>query len=183
MQQIYNSNINIKFIIITTDISFIPDCILNYCQHIKLSRPSRCTYNRFFKTKLTTNNNISTIINIKDLKNTIVPSNKPSNKYEEIEKSKVICNQILEKILDINKLKYLQLREFLYDICIFDLNIVDCIWYIVGKLIEKEMIDNKKLNMILIQTYLFFKLYNNNYRPIYHLEKYILYITTIIHEL
>ena len=27
------------------------------------------------------------------------------------------------------------------------------------------------------------KLYNNNYRPIYHLEKYILYIATIVHDL
>ena len=41
----------LKFILITHDLSFLPDNILNCCQHIKISRPSKCIYNRCFKIK------------------------------------------------------------------------------------------------------------------------------------
>ena len=75
------------------------------------------------------------------------------------------------------------MRESLYDICIFDLNIINCIWYILKVLTNKNLLNGNKLNCILIETYNFLKLYNNNYRPIYHLEKYILYIIAVCHEL
>ena len=86
-------------------------------------------------------------------------------------------------IINTNDLKYSNLRELLYDICIYDFNILNCIWYILGELIHKKIIDNNKLDNILIETFDFIKLYNNNYRPIYHLEKYILSIIIIIHEI
>ena len=63
------------------------------------------------------------------------------------------------------------------------INIANCLWYIVYTLINKKLLDKTKLNKILVEMYNFFKLYNNNYRPIYHLEKYILYIVAIVHEL
>ena len=190
MQTLYNSNINIKFILITQDLSFIPDNILKYCQHIKYPRPSKYVYNKCLKIKLTNKNDISLITNIKDIKNgdiidseTTITKKVKKNNYNLIEPHKIICNQLIEKIINIDDLKYLYLRELLYDICIFDLNIVNCIWYILKVLINKKMLDIKKLNSILLETYSFFKLYNNNYRPIYHLEKYILYIIATIHEL
>ena len=71
----------------------------------------------------------------------------------------------------------------LYDICIYNQNIYTCVWYILKTLIIKEKLNKNKLNNILIETYNFLKLYNNNYRPIYHLERYILYISATIHEL
>ena len=72
-------------------------------------------------------------------------------------------------------------RELLYDIFIYNLNINDCIWYILSSLIEKENIKREQLSKIMIKTFCFFQYYNNNYRPIYHLENYLLYITSIIH--
>ena len=35
---------------------------------------------------------------------------------------------------------------------------------------------------IFIELYKFLKLYNNNYRPIYHMEHYILFLLTTIHD-
>ena len=174
MQKLYNSHINIKFIFITENLSFLPDNILNYCRHIKLCRPSRNIYNKCLKIKLTNKNNIKILTNIKDLKNQTI---------NIIENHKIICDQIVDKIIDYKNFKFLNLRELLYDICIFDLNILNCIWYILSVLIHKELLNEKKLINILIETYTFFKYYNNNYRPIYHLERYILYIISIIHEL
>jgi hypothetical protein len=188
MQTIYNSSINIKFILITQDLSFIPESILNSCRHLNLSRPSRSTYNKCFKIKLPTENDISLITNIKDIKNeknekNIYNSIVMKNGYDIIENHKIVCDMIIEKILNLDELKFLNLRDMLYDICIYDLNILNCVWYILKTLVINKKINNKKLNIILIQTFDFLKLYNNNYRPIYHLEMYILYIATVIHDL
>ena len=186
MQTLYNPNINIKFILITQDLSFIPESILNSCRHIKLSRPSRSIYNKCLKIKLPKDNDISLITNIKDIKNekTMINNNNVTNSgCDIIENHKIVCDMIIEKIINLNELKFLNLRDMLYDICIYDLNILNCVWYILKTLVVEKHIDNKKLNIILIQTFDFLKLYNNNYRPIYHLERYVLYIASVIHDL
>ena len=181
------SSINIKYILITEDLSFLPDNILNYCLHIKYSRPSRSSYNKCFKIKLTNENDISLITNIKDIKseNIFKDIKKNINKEDNniIEFQKILCDKIIKNILNINELKFLNLRDLLYDICIYDINIANCIIYILKTLIIKNKLDNEKLTKIITDTYGFLKLYNNNYRPIYHLEKYILYITSVVHEL
>ena len=53
---------------------------------------------------------------------------------------------------------------------------------------EKELVNNKNLQDkhmgdVFIRLYKFLKLYNNNYRPIYHLESFIFYLCIKIHEL
>ena len=174
MQKLYNRNINIKFIFLTESISFLPENITNYCKHIKMPRPTRSSYNKCLKTKLKSQDDITIITNIKDLKN---------SNYDLMQNHKIVSDQIIEKIIDYHSLKYLNLRELLYDICIFDLNILNCIWYILSELINKNLLNKDQLNKILMETYPFFKYYNNNYRPIYHLERYILYIVAIVHEL
>ena len=176
MQILYQSGIIIKFILITEHISFLPDNILNYCRHINITRPSRNKYNKCFKSNYTKTNDISLITNIKDIKDMKIVKNQ-FNMYE------ILCDKIIDKIIDMNNIKYINLREIIYDLCIYNLNINNCVWYILEKLIIKDKLDNNKLNKILIETYNFFKFYNNNYRPIYHLERYILYITATIHEL
>jgi len=62
------------------------------------------------------------------------------------------------------------------------LDITDCIWYILLKLVEQNKIKNENLSNIMIKTYSFFQYYNNNYRPIYHLENYLFYVTKLIHN-
>jgi len=50
-------------------------------------------------------------------------------------------------------------------------------------LIEERKIKKEYLSDILKKTYCFFQYYNNNYRPIYHVENYLLNLAKIIHEL
>ena len=52
----------------------------------------------------------------------------------------------------------------------------------------KHFIDKKKfvesnISDIFCEFYRFLKYYNNNYRPIYHLERFIFYLCKIIHGL
>ena len=183
MQIPYNSKITVKFILITTDISFIPCNIINCCKKITISRPARSIYNKCLKIKLDKNTDVSNITNIKDLikLKDYQEQNKDISSIQQ--PFKIVCNQIVETIINYNDFKFMHLRELLYDICIFDFNIYNCMSYIQNQLILNDLLTPEKLNSNLIESYKFIKLYNNNYRPIYHLEKYILYIIAIVHEL
>ena len=94
---------------------------------------------------------------------------------------KIICDKIIKKMIDINELKFILFRDLLYDIFIYNLNITDCIWYILTNLTKLKKIKSQDMSQILLKTYNFLKYYNNNYRPIYHLESYLFYLTSIIH--
>ena len=95
---------------------------------------------------------------------------------------KIICNKIINNMINIDDLQFLKFRDILYDIFIYNLDITDCIWYILSTFIEQKKIKSEHLSKILIKTYGFFQYYNNNYRPIYHLENYLFYLTKLIHN-
>ena len=188
MQTNFNSNILIRFILITTDISFLPDNIINCCEKITLKRPSKNIYNTTFKINLNNDFNINKITNIKDIKDIkdvkdiITTNESPYNNIMQTSHH-YLSNLILNCIINYTELNFLELRETLYDICIYDINIYLCINHIINQLILKQLLPTEKLNKILIKLVDFLKLYNNNYRPIYHLERYILYIICVLNEL
>ena len=173
MQKNNALSIDLKFIIITKELSFIPDNILNCCEIIHVSRPSKNTYVKCLKNKIPNKINLENITNIKIL-----------HLYNEnlMQPYKLICNKLIHNIININDLQFLKFRDILYDIFIYNLDITDCIWYILSSLIEQDKIKVDDLSNILIKTFCFFQYYNNNYRPIYHLENYFLYLVKIIHN-
>ena len=173
MQQNNAISIDIKFIIITEELSFISDNILNCCEIINIGRPSKTNYTKCLKNKIPNKFNLENITNIKTL-----------NLFNEelMLPYKMICNKIIDNMTNINDLKFLKFRDILYDIFIYNLDITDCIWYILSTHIKEGRIKIEHLSDILIKTYSFFQYYNNNYRPIYHLEKYLFYLIKIIHN-
>jgi hypothetical protein len=173
MQQNNSVNVDLKFILITEDLSFISDNILNCCQVVSLARPTKNAYNKCLKGKSQSSGQLENISNIKNLFN---------SGSELMVLHKIICDKIIEIIVNIEDIKFLKFRDILYDIFIYDLNVNDCVWYIINKLIKLGKIKKEKLSQLLIKTYSFFQYYNNNYRPIYHLENYLLYIAASIHN-
>ena len=166
--------VDIKFILITEELSFIPDNILNCCEVINVCRPSKSAYSKCIKSKLPVKLKQENITNIKSIRT-----------YNEdlMLQYRIICDKIISSMTNLNDLHFLKFRDVLYDIFIYNLDISDCIWYILSKLIERKQIKKENLSKILIKTYCFFKYYNNNYRPIYHVENYLLYITKLIHNI
>jgi hypothetical protein len=165
--------VQLKFILITEEISFIPDNVLNCCEIIRVSRPTKTAYTKCIKTKLPTKLETENITNIKNL-----------HLYNEdlMLQYRIICNKIINCLESVNDLQYLKFRDILYDIFIYNLDITDCIWYILSSLVEKKKIKKEQMSDILIKTYSFFQYYNNNYRPIYHVENYLLYLAKLIHN-
>jgi hypothetical protein len=98
---------------------------------------------------------------------------------------KIICDKIIKEMVSIEDIKFVKFRDLLYDIFIYNLDINDCIWYILTTLLElydenKNLTNN--ISEILIKTYNFLQYYNNNYRPIYHLENYVYKLIIHIHK-
>ena len=209
-------NINIKFILLTEEISFIPDNILNCCEVINIARPTKMSYVKCSKNKLPLDIKVENITNIKHLNTTIpiipipiipiaipiipiIPINVTANAianvtnvtnvvtittnpYNELmHPHKIICDKILKDMIAIDSLKFLKFRDYLYDIFIYNLDITDCIWYIMETLILQGKIKRNDISAVLLKTYSFLKYYNNNYRPIYHLEAYLFYLISIVH--
>ena len=173
MQQNNAISVDLKFILITEELSFIPDNILNCCEMIPLSRPTKTLYNKCFKNKIPTKIKIENITNIKNL-----------NVFNEdlMLFYKIICDNVINNIINIEDITFIKFRDILYDIFIYNLDVADCVWYILSTLVNQNKICTKDFSDILIKTYCFFQYYNNNYRPIYHLENYLFYLTKIVHK-
>ena len=171
--------VDLKFIILSEDISFISDNIVKCCKLIRVPRPSRELYESIIKNKNTykedenDQNNIpdqlSQITNIKNI------SVRPFNE--------ILCNKIIESILNIETLRFQDIRNELYEILIYNLNCTQCIWYIVEDLVKKNKLKDSDMPDIFIKIYSFLQYYNNNYRPIYHLESIIFYLVKKVHGL
>jgi len=130
-------------------------------------------------------NNIDTngITNIKELKsfdllysNSCQVQNLPDDNFN------IICNKIIEFLIIDKEIDYLQLRDCLYDILTYNLDATECVWYIMSYLIMSQHLKSADISDICRQSYLFLKYYNNNYRPIYHLESIFYYIAIKVHS-
>lgn len=167
-----NLPIRFKYILLTDEISFIPDNILNCCETLYLQRPTKTLYSKCsgYNKKFDTYD----VHNIKSLR---VKSFNMSKPY------RIICDKILHDIMHVDQCKFLKLRETIYDMFIYNLNIYECMWYILTSLYRQRAIaeSNAKLSDILAFTFRFFAFYNNNYRPIYHIENYLFYLVNIVH--
>ena len=210
MQQ-YNhsqSNIKIRFFIMTEHLSFLPTAILNACQTLRVNRPSSEKYIELSnyvtndqtkpflqyiadcknkkpqinkKTQGIINNiDMESLMNIKELR-----SFQLINSPEEIPRDafNIICDNVISEIMNPKKITFTALRDTLYDILTYNLDMTECLWYILRYFIENKCLSEENISDILIRTYSFLKYYNNNYRPIYHLESIIFYIINKIHNL
>lgn len=222
MQQ-YNhsqSNIQIKFFLITEHISFLPTPIVNACQIMQMGRPLKEEYCNMAiqnaPTMMSQNEStgekrpfLSRTADYKPKQDSFVPFNNPviSKIFDEIELDgimnikdtryfpliktteeipndifNIICDNIIKEILSEKKINFTEFRDTLYDILTYNLDMVDCLWYILQYFIENGKLEQKDISDILDKSYTFLKYYNNNYRPIYHLESIMVYIINKIHK-
>jgi hypothetical protein len=194
MQKNLVDNLILKFIILTEHLSFVPTNIQDVC---KILYYSKLSYSNYIKLSNANNKKILSEKQKID-KNSQYLSNISSInllKYVELNNSNEnlinlktsICNKTINMIFSSN-INYNNIRNILYDILIYNLNIYDCMYYIVNNVISKkikssgEKMDPDFINKILVRTCILFKYYNNNYRPIYHLEAFILYLIKLVNE-
>lgn len=64
---------------------------------------------------------------------------------------------------------YLVLREVLYDVLVYHVDVCDVVWYILCHLMPRATAQVQ--TQMMHETIMFFKYYNNYFRPIHHLER------------
>ena len=194
-----NSNIVIKFIIMSEHISFLPYKIINSCYKIGIKRPTKTLYNELLcvnyeKTKQKSNSITNSItyaeMFLKDIDEKGITNMKeirtllhltPTNKIPEDLFNKV-CDNIIKKIENIKTTQFTEFRDSLYEILTYDIEMNECIWYIIYYFVSDNRLNENDISDILIKCYIFFKYFNNNYRPIYHLENIMFYIIKKIYN-
>ena len=179
-----HTNIQIRFIIMTEHISFIPNNILNCCKIISIKRPLKEHYlmmsnnineedntqtDKKIKIKEIMSNidEIENIKNIKEIYSFHLLENKdniPNDLFS------IICDNIIKEIENHQKIVFSNFRDTIYDILIYNLDVSECLWYILNYFIKNNRLKEKSITEIIKKTHMFLKYYNNNYRPIYHLE-------------
>jgi len=175
-----HSHIGLNFILITEELGFIPNNIVNSCRVLNIAKPTKTQlmniigkehYEHILTLDVKKQNNIKSTIDIVNFKKTLPKDNMIS-----------ICDNIIISLNDHNKIKYIDLREQIYELLTYNIDIITSIQYIIFTLLSNNEVDQSKINDILDHTFIYVKYYNNNYRPIYHIESILLYITAKIHN-
>jgi hypothetical protein len=125
------------------------------------------------------NINCNGVLNLKEMRSFSLLSS-PNELPDDV--FNLICDNIIREIENINNAALTNFRDILYDMLTYNLEVHDCLWYIIKYFIETGKLSNVDVSDILTKTYSFLKYYNNNYRPIYHLESMMLYITIKVHK-
>jgi hypothetical protein len=154
---------SIKYIFLTEAISFIPVNILSRCKVLSIPRPSMETYQECLGVPIP-----PVITNIKTV----------LNRQPDIDESKAVSDKLITVITGL-QFTMSQLREDLYNLLIFDIGIEKICWQLLISLPGNHE-DKRKM---ITETIKFLQYFNNNYRPIFHLERYIYSLMVIVHKL
>ena len=165
MQQYNHPNLAIvlRFILITDNVSFLPINIIRHSYLVNIKRPS---LDEYVKLGLDCDIEPKYILNLKELsmiRDVDDIEKLPSDLFD------IICSNMINMI-DSKKIRFSALRELLYDILVYNIDVSETIWYILTHYIEKGSLLKKQLDCILDKLPNSLKQYHNNYRPIYHLE-------------
>ncbi len=144
---------SVKYIFLTESISFLPDTLLSKCKILSIPRPSM---------ELHTALGITPSSNLKSaLQHVEIDTNKPL--FQKIRTTLHTCTMT-------------ELREDLYSILIFDLGVEAFVYYLLTTIPATV----SQRSAMVKECVLFLQYFNNNYRPIYHLEKWMYAILFIL---
>ena len=123
---------------------------------------------------VTINKKLHDITNIKNIISNI-------NELDKINEK--ILNSIIHNIENHKDINYLNFRDLIYNIFIYNLDLNTCLYKILSHFINNNKLNNDNISLVLFKLASFFRLYNNNYRPIYHLESFLYYLCKVVNEL
>ncbi len=189
------ANIKIVFILITEQLSFFPKQLIETSQIINVKRPSKELHKKYIdilqkrndtykktqenyfknnslskksKNSIIENIPVNTIINLKELH--AFPLIEKNKKELPEDHFNIICDKIIRELNNCKNIEFTAFRDCLYDILTYNLDLNECLWYVLNYYVTNNLICPEDISEILAQSFSFLKYYNNNYRPIYHLE-------------
>lgn len=208
MQHANTLNIHLVFFLMTDHVSFIPNNIAQHCKLVRVKRPDPSAYTYLlnsdaapvsdsipksdqFVSKVSKSYSPKRVVNprtspwapesILNLKETQYLSLVSDNEQVPKDVFNIVCDNIIREMEKPKQLEFALFRDQLYDILLYGLDVTDCLWYVLYHFVQTgKLTDPEKISAILSKVHTFLKYYNNNYRPIYHLESMFLYIITCL---
>lgn len=170
MQMAMDANhLTIRFVLLTEHLSFIPTIILDNVQIVPVKRPRRDLYVKIPRILGNLPNQLHHIKNIKELYYVKNWDNCINKRLIHTVSTPILAALGLQlQSTKKPEFSYLLFRDLLYDILVYNLEVSDCLWYMMSVIKTKRT--PAQISIILDKTFMFFKYYNNNYRPIFHLE-------------
>jgi hypothetical protein len=168
------TTVHVSFIFITESVCFLPENILNCCEVIGFGQPLENKVKKQIKKYNPTASNKydDSVTNIKHL---FVKDISDQDVHVET------INSVIEMVVSgTSNIDFSKAREKLYELFIYEVDIHDCIWKLLLELVNKGKVTNDNVGNIMYETQKFFTLFNNNYRPIYHMERYIYVLMLMI---
>lgn len=86
---------------------------------------------------------------------------------------------MVQQIVGKNKWSFFQWREKLYELLILNYSIHDCFSYFIECLVEEEYLNDENMDSFFVHYMDIMEKYNNNYRTIYHLERFIVFLRNL----
>ena len=172
------SGIKIKFVLLTEHLSFIPNNILNSCYILNVKRPSKTLLKNavgLFKPSLRREkmHNIldqvchENVINLKELYGFSLLDDVTSLPKDNFN---IVCDKIIEEMIHWEAMSLAHFRDILYEILIYNLDVVECVWYVFSYFVKSELLRDERINTLMEKIYVSLKQFGNNYRAIFHLE-------------
>ena len=141
MQTLNHKNINLTYIILTEQVSFIPDNILNRSITIPVKRPTKNSYSKCIGKTLSKSIKLTKINNIKILK---------TQTYEIMNSRKNYANQFIDIIENYQDKQFIDIRNTIYNFFIYGIDISESLWMVINHFIKKKKLDkeNKNVNQL-----------------------------------
>lgn len=206
-----HNGIRLKFVFLAEHISFLPSNIVDSCATIACARPSMTRYTEmitFHKESLhpvksdiekpfyeelqsiefsgrKTGPIAEESFNINNIKQFIMC---PTDSHYTTKSFRVTITNIVSQICDepLSVEMLIQLRECIYNIFTFNLDVRECFWEILNRIIcrEDSIKDSAyvKFAESLLELFPFFQYFNNNYRPIYHVEHFCIHLICALRD-
>lgn len=174
MQNMKHRDIDITYILLTEQISFIPENIHSRCVVVPVKRPTKTNYSKCIGKTISKKIDSKNITNIKHLK---------SENFEIMNSKHNYAKRIIEIIENYHDKSFIEIRNTIYNLFIYGIDVSEILWLTIFDLTKQEKLTNENSKDLCNVLFRFFKYYNNNYRPIYHLESIVYYIVKIIHGL
>jgi hypothetical protein len=172
LDSIFNKNgVYIKYILITEHLSFLPNNILHCCNIVKVKKPD-CVKNIEPFAKEGSLKNLKEMTNLRNSGNSVDVFNS-------------VCFPILHEIKQVYDMRrlgteknvdLLKFRDLLYNISIYQIDILECLWFILFALVKEGYLTNAELPKIIAEIFEFLRFHNNNYRTIFHFERIFLFL-------
>ena len=161
----YMATPEIRLILISEHIGFLPRRIINRCFRIPLACPPA--------SRVRAGGICSEAVG-RNMKGATATRIALSQRHEPLR------DALVTMILSSKSVDYALLRSRFYDILIQQHHMSAVVWCVVKSLIQSGRVSDDSLPELFDVVSRFYRLYNNNYRPIYHLECFALEVRKLV---